>query len=897
MGRSALVGREAELEELSRAIAKNRVVNMTGAPGVGKTALAFALAESRTSVFCALLGVAGADATCRELARALGLSTSASASAADTAERVGRVIASRGKVLVVLDDADRACTTLAKLIPSWLRDAPAARFVVAARTRVAMSAAQRIELGPLEVPSARDQTFPAIERTGAVRLFARCGAAARPGYRLTPATAPHVAAIVRALGGLPLAIELCASRVVTLGEREMAEMLAERLDALDSSSTATGGRTLRGAFALSWDQLDTGDARVLAACAVFRGSFGLDAATAVTGRRRLDAAEALQRLEECSLVRAFEPRELPGARRYALQASVRVFAAERQSRAERDEIARRHAEHFGASAAMGTAGGIGTTARADVLALDWDDLEAALSWAIAEGRTAMAAKVALALAPLALSRGPLAAFLQRVDTLLAARGAPRALSAELHLVRGLARIHHGRRDDAIGDLDAARKLAARAGDLRVEVLATSKLGLVVGLKGQFAKASAHFDAARKKLGPRSDAGLRGAVSKDLANVLSEEGRNGEAMIELARARDLFHVAGDVREEGFVLMMLGSRLLDEGQLTDARRDCMSGLERLREAGDHRSAAWCEVLLALVDSEEGDLLSARTRLDSTLAAFRAIGDVHTEGIVLGYLGNVALEQGALADAEGTYRDARAKLAEAGDRGSEAMVTAATGLVEVALGRVASARASFARARALLEGDGRAARREALAILERALDATRPLANGPENAAEEVRFARRVLAKVLSAREPKRKSGAATAPAKELVVDTNGSWLRTPSGELVKLAAGGALRPIVQRLAHDRLRYPGRAITRSALVRAGWPGESILPAAAKNRLHVTIARLRRAGLEGILLHDEDGYFLDPALPTRLANTHAVSRDEPTSERARDLTSGSSPPRASQA
>ena len=71
-----------------------------------------------------------------------------------------------------------------------------------------------------------------------------------------------------------------------------------------------------------------------------------------------------------------------------------------------------------------------------------------------------------------------------------------------------------------------------------------------------------------------------------------------------------------------------------------------------------------------------------------------------------------------------------------------------------------------------------------------------------------------------------------------------------------------------AHDRVRYPGRAITRGALVRAGWPGETILPAAAKNRLHVTIARLRRAGLEGILLHDDDGYFLDPALPARLAH-----------------------------
>lgn len=199
---------------------------------------------------------------------------------------------------------------------------------------------------------------------------------------------------------------------------------------------------------------------------------------------------------------------------------------------------------------------------------------------------------------------------------------------------------------------------------------------------------------------------------------------------------------------------------------------------------------------------------------------------------------------------------------------MVTGAAGLVDVALGRMASARESFARARELLEGDGRAARTEALKILASSLDATGEEGDACDSAAEEVRFARRVVAKVRTGREPRRRSRPPAASERVLVVDTEGSWLRTPAGELVKLAPGGALRAIVRRLAHDRVRYPGRAITLGALVRAGWPDEAILPAAAKNRLHVTIARLRRAGLEGILLHDDEGYFLDPSLPTRLAH-----------------------------
>lgn len=892
---SAPIGREVELEELARVVGRNRVVSMTGAPGVGKTAVAAAFASTRASIYCSLHGVEGDDATCREIARALGLPNVATATTAETTSRVGRAIASRGKTLMILDDADLARAALTRLVPAWEAEAPSARFVIAARSRVAITGAQRFDLGPLEVPAANERDHGVIAASAAVRLFVRCASAVRPDYRLSAESAPHVAAIVRTLAGLPLAIELCASRVLVLGERELATLLAERVDALDAGASAAGGRTLRGAFALSWDQLAPDDARVLAACAVFRGSFDLDGASAVTAEPRLRTAEALERLEEASLVRAFEPEQMPGGRRYALDASVRAFAADRLSSGARDETTRRHAEHYGAMA------GRGEVARPEVLALDAEDLEAALVWATSGRHTAMAARVALALAPLALSRGPLVPFLDRVDVLLDDQELPTALSAELHLVRGLARIHHGRRDDALADLAIASERARRSGNLRVEVLAASKTGLVVGMKGDFRGAGAHFSTAAELLEARAEAALpdtraraalRGVVSKDLANVLSEEGKNAEAMIELARARDLFHEAGDIREEGFVLMMLGSRLLDEGQLEDARRDCGAGLELLRAAGDRRSTGWCQTLLALVDGERGDLRAARTRLDGALATFRVIGDAHTEGLVLGYLGNVALEQGALADAESLYRDARARLADVGDAGSEAMVTAAAGLVDVALGRMASARERFMHARSLARGDGREARREALAIMASVLDeppkkektAKRAIAKGASTTSrpEEVRFAERVVASVRArVRAKPRSKGIATSPRERsgenenenandnvLVIAPDGSWLRTPSARVAKFGAGGALRGIVRRLALDRVRYPGRPITLGALVRAGWPGEAILPAAAKNRLHVTIARLRRAGLAEILVHDEDGYLLDPAIAARFAD-----------------------------
>jgi hypothetical protein len=69
-------------------------------------------------------------------------------------------------------------------------------------------------------------------------------------------------------------------------------------------------------------------------------------------------------------------------------------------------------------------------------------------------------------------------------------------------------------------------------------------------------------------------------------------------------------------------------------------------------------------------------------------------------------------------------------------------------------------------------------------------------------------------------------------------------------------------VRELALERIRHPGRPVAAESLVRAGWPDERIVPSAAKNRLHVSITRLRKLGLEGAIVREADGYLFDPSL-----------------------------------
>lgn len=134
----------------------------------------------------------------------------------------------------------------------------------------------------------------------------------------------------------------------------------------------------------------------------------------------------------------------------------------------------------------------------------------------------------------------------------------------------------------------------------------------------------------------------------------------------------------------------------------------------------------------------------------------------------------------------------------------------------------------------------------------------ATGHAPAPEEVRFARRVLAR----RVEGRRNDASERDTRGIIVAGDASWLRIPSGVTVRLGRARALARIVRELALERVRHPGRAVAAEELVRAGWPDERIVPSAAKNRLHVSITRLRKLGLEDAILREADGYMFDPAL-----------------------------------
>jgi hypothetical protein len=166
-----------------------------------------------------------------------------------------------------------------------------------------------------------------------------------------------------------------------------------------------------------------------------------------------------------------------------------------------------------------------------------------------------------------------------------------------------------------------------------------------------------------------------------------------------------------------------------------------------------------------------------------------------------------------------------------------------------------------------DARAARREAFAILSSVLDGDAPMERATGKAStrepEEVRFARRIVTRRLEGR-----AAESAQPTQGIVVAGDASWPRVASGATVRLGRARALARIVRGLALERVRHPGRAVAADDLVRIGWPDERIVPAAAKNRLHVSITRLRKLGLEDAIVREADGYLFDPGIDVSVSD-----------------------------
>jgi len=389
-----LVGRDADLNELAAEMRQHRLVTVVGAGGIGKSSLARAMlgeaarhfAQGICWVELATLPAdnSAAEAVSAAIAACLGLRLSG----ADPLAALGAAV-TPFEVLIALDNAEHLQPALARVAEALLQSAPRARLLITSQIPLNAKGEQLYRLGPLGWPPGRVTAVEAM-RYGAVALFVARAQAQDRRFALSDENAEQVVALCRVLDGLPLAIELAAARLGSLGLRGLCSGLDQRLRLLTHGPHTAPARqqTLRASLEWSHGLLGTDEQKVLRRLAVFVGSASLEAIQQVTADESLDewaVVDALGVLVDRSFVAMLDMNESP---RYRLLDTPRAFALERlAASSEMPAVRARHAavlcQHFEHVYADVQSGSLGVERGFDSLEPDLDNVRAAFAWTLA----------------------------------------------------------------------------------------------------------------------------------------------------------------------------------------------------------------------------------------------------------------------------------------------------------------------------------------------------------------------------------------------------------------------------------------------------------------------------------------------------------------------------------
>ncbi len=629
------VGRGDDLAAVSRLLedARNRLVTLTGPPGIGKTRLAVACASAHAersgcaAVFVDLASVRDPVQVIVELAQAVGVEPRGDR---DLTSQLAAALGDQER-LVVLDNCEHLLAA-APEVGKVLAACPRLLVLATSRERFRLSAEQEFPVPPLAMPAPTDAAdLRRLAANPSVALLLDRARRTNPNFDLSSANALLLASVCIRLEGLPLAIELAAARLKVLSPGEVLFRLGSRMEVLagNARDVPIRQRALRNAIAWSYDLLDSGERALFRRLSVFAGGWTLADAASVCAVSLDDVLAVVESLLDKSLIR-----RLPGdeeTAEFSMLEILREYAAEQLvSNGEAEETRARHAGHYAGLAAQLEASIGLPEERTWVLRAGRHhvDLRAALDYCLGAGQDAWALSLAAALGWYHYTRGDLGQGQALVDIVLSlGQHDPAAMNDDatadgltgVLIAGGLlawATGNPGRAQDLL--LQALERSEERA-DLRRAAIACAFLGHVARVVGEWdasaqwhRRAEADFRAGDNTQGvawARYDLGLLARDHGDL-----------DSAAELLRAslRD-FRALDYAWAVAWSAWGLGTTLSAQGRLDEARPLSAEALQIFTEINDARGVAQCLEALAYVASEQAHFESA-ARLIGAAAALR-------------------------------------------------------------------------------------------------------------------------------------------------------------------------------------------------------------------------------------------------------------------------------------
>ncbi len=713
---SSFVGREHELAEVKQVLTNTHLLTLTGPGGTGKTRLALQVAADVLPTFphgvwfIDLAPVSDPALIPQAVAAVLSVREQPEHPLIDSLVDLLRA----NTALLILDNCEHLVEASARIAQAMLRACAKLRIISTSREALSIAGEAVYRVPSLAVPEL--ERIPPLEnfaRLDAVRLFVERAATARSGFMLTRQNAPAIAQICNRLDGIPLAIELAASRVKVLSIEQIASRLDNRFQLLTGGSRTALPRqqTLRATIDWSYSLLSEPERVLFRRLAVFVNGWGLEAAEEVcaddegqltkdektafgdslpsvvapspaghppssVSLASSDILDLLTRLVDKSLVIA---EELAGESRYRRLETIRQYS--REKFAETDEVENMRDRHLQYFVRFSTRAGMQLLSSERStwtirLEAEQDNLRAALAWGLARHPESALSMV-----------GDLSGFwpasgysaegyrwtrqaLERVHALPPPEGAALELHrrAEAKALCALAWIYISQGDNEQGRIMAEQSVALHRQDVQSDPRELVFSMLV------------------------------------LANALEFLGRRAEAETILNECATLARRAGEVYLMCWSLSLLARVTVDlYGDLDKATRYSNEGIQLARSAGMDYIAATNLETAGLIAAYRKDNVQARALFQQATDIFRAEGAPFNVTLSTTALAHMERHLGNEARALELYRETIVGFRNAGQRGAVAHQLECFGFITLAQNQAERAARLFSAAEALREQAG--------------------------------------------------------------------------------------------------------------------------------------------------------------------------------------------------
>ncbi len=583
-----LIGREAELVTLAGLLRAGRAVTVLGTGGMGKTQCALEAARRVADEFAD--GVWFFDLVpCKdgeELLRALGAALAIPGASPDTLlERIGALLRDR-RALLVLDNCDRVATHVGEIIVALLRSTTALTVLSTSQVALNFAGEQLMRVPPLRLPARASsggfESGTVLESAAAEMLVTRIRAL-QPDFALGPDNATAIAEICHRLDGMPLALELAATRFALLSPDQVLERLVSRFRFLGSD---TAGRDIRHRSLLtlldwSYSMLSAEEQRLLNWCTIFVQSWTMEATIGLAATLGHDAqtiVDLLAGLANRSLVAVIAGAVPP---RYRLLETVRDYASERLlASGERAQAQAAHLHVMGNMCRVAHADMLRGRMRETVqrLTQEHGNIAAALDYAMATPeRHAVAMSIVGSLVLYSKAHGEYQTMARWCRSVFDAAGSQDTIErARALLTWGVIKVHLAAADESADTtLPEAARIAALHGDWWTEAYAHGYLAMGLANWRRPEEARNHAAAIEKLLhdhhGGAELIGLAGIARAWISLALCEPA----AALETLRA--VRGLGLDLHQDHFIEMYIALAQFETGDFGGAAKQWLRAMD--------------------------------------------------------------------------------------------------------------------------------------------------------------------------------------------------------------------------------------------------------------------------------------------------------------------------------